>query len=160
MGFNQCRHTCGKAHTVDVWPKITGSMVTDGLVIHSKINASELHFRSINNRPNNDFWQVNQERFFKQISAKQPKYVKAIKEDSSAHKVHIDIYVTSNIFDLVVQVNESYRLQAHLVDNDIVVVIEADTIFGARNGLESLAQIIIFDDVIEQYMVRTNCGCP
>jgi hypothetical protein len=43
--------------------------------------------------------------------------------------------------------NESYRLMVQVESGIVVVKVEAPTYYGARHGLETLAQLIVYDEI-------------
>lgn len=166
MGLVRCRHTCGAGHRglgVDVWPQLTGTIAPDDAaddVIHFQTIALEtLHLRSHNVQTNNDFWAVNFGRVVAQCLAKRLDL--AVNSGArSAHlaNVAVDIWVESSDTRLRIGVNETYGLHVSGVgaNNTITVRVQAPTIFGARHGLESLAQMIIYDDIRDIFLLRTN----
>lgn len=153
IGLNQCRATCNHTDGVDVWPMPTGTTDTYGMVRLTQINSNAMHFRTVNVITGNDFWEVNQQRLYQQIRAKWANNTEPL-GNANAHVTNIDIVVASNDLQLKVNVDETYTLSVNLVENAIVARIEANTIFGARHAIESLAQLIIYDDVTDRLMIR------
>lgn len=153
MGLQLCRHTCGRLNFVDVWPMPTGTVTTGGTVQHRQINSNALYFRTLyRQETTNDFWEVNQNLFLSQVAAKIPRSTTLV-GNSNAASLHIDITINNDDIKLLVKINETYRLSVNQISNDIVVSIEANNIFGARNALETLAQVIIYDDVQQKLLV-------
>lgn len=155
MGLQHCRSTCNfTVGAVDIWPLPTGTIQTSSAEIHwSQINSNAVQFRAVNVNSGNDFWEVNQQRFLRQIRAKMPNDSLPL-GNAEAYAVQIDIVVESNDVKLYIQVDEAYTLSVNLADGAIVARIESTTIFGARHALESLAQLFIYDDVTDRLLVR------
>lgn len=153
MGLQQCRSTCNHTGGLDLWPLPTGTVETNAAISLSQINSNALRFRSVNVNSGSDFWEVNQERLLRQIRAKMPNDT-IPNGNAEVYSVQIDIIVESNDVKLYIQVDETYTLSVNLVGGDIVARIESNTIFGARHALESLAQLIIYDDVTNRLLVR------
>lgn len=65
--------------------------------------------------------------------------------------VYINVTLDSTTINW--QTDENYHLSSNLVDNTLKVFINAQTIFGARHGLESLNQLI------EPYPINANNSC-
>lgn len=68
---------------------------------------------------------------------------------------HLIVNIVSKKLDdiLTLQTDESYKIKASEVDNEIVININASTIFGARHALETLSQLIVFDDIRSELQV-------
>lgn len=122
---------------------------TGGRVQFADIQPTQLHFRSVNIQPSSDFWQINQQRFGQQINAKVPD----LNLTFFGVSVQIDINVRSAEDRLLVGTNETYSVRI-TKDENLIVLIEAETIFGARHGLESVAQLIVYDDVQQRLLMR------
>lgn len=60
----------------------------------------------------------------------------------SNEEVLVHIIVHSNDIDLTWDTNESYRLDIVAKVDQVIVQIDAFTVFGARHGLETLSQLI------------------
>lgn len=82
-------------------------------------------------------------------------FLKNIRKGCRAHctstvandEVFVHIIVHSNEINLSWETNESYRLDiVSKVDHQVIVQIDAFTVFGARHGLETLSQLIAADD--------------
>lgn len=67
----------------------------------------------------------------------------------------IEIDVESDSLELSLNTNEQYELELSSTDNnEIVARITASTYYGARHGLETLSQLIAFDEFTSQLKVR------
>lgn len=153
IGLHHCRATCNHTNGIDIWPIPTGDTETYGLVRLTQINSNNLHIRTVNLNTGNDFWEVNQQRLYQQVRAKWSNNTEPF-GNANGHSIFIDINVASNDMQLKVNVDETYTLSVNLVGNDIIARIEANTIFGARHAIDSLAQLIIYDDVTDRLLIR------
>lgn len=148
MGLLQCRQFCGKTAKVDFWPLATG-YVNSSTVVYSEINYHRIKFNA-NNSPilAKKFWTRNEQRFRKQIRAKYQNG--RVSDDTIGATLSININVEDSNTILNMDTDETYQLTVGL-DRDrrfeIVAKIHAKTIFGARHGLETLSQLIFYDDV-------------
>ena len=58
----------------------------------------------------------------------------------------ISIDISSDVFDLNLETDEHYQLQIFCKDDVNNIKISSPTYFGARHGLETLFQLIYFDN--------------
>lgn len=168
MGLIRCRHTCGVGHRglgIDIWPQLTGTISIDDqfIIDFQPIAPEHLQFRHQNVQTNNDFWTIAHARFKDQISAKRPSARTRNNRNNNLNlaTVVVDIYVENQATSLRIGVNESYRINVSDdgpsgVNKTVTVLIEATTIFGVRHGIETLAQMIIYDDIRDVFLMRSN----
>ncbi|XP_011685543.1 PREDICTED: chitooligosaccharidolytic beta-N-acetylglucosaminidase [Wasmannia auropunctata] len=57
---------------------------------------------------------------------------------------------------LTLETNESYTLRVSMVDQQVEAYITAKTYFGARYAMETLSQLIVFDDLRNKIQVATD----
>lgn len=156
MGLQECRQFCGKTNKIDFWPLATGH-VNSSAAVYSEINHHLIRFRT-NNSPASakNFWLRNEQRFRKQVRAKYPNG--RVMDFISGASLMIDITVeNSNASKLDMNTDETYKLAIGL-DRDsrrfeIVAKINAETIFGARHALETLVQLIFYDDISSKLLI-------
>ncbi|KAK2724945.1 chitooligosaccharidolytic beta-N-acetylglucosaminidase-like [Artemia franciscana] len=72
------------------------------------------------------------------------------------HIVSIDVVVTTEENTLTSETNESYTLSLETNGDKSVVAIVAPTVYGARHGLETLSQLIIYDPEVSAFLVTTQ----
>lgn len=154
MGLIQCRQFCGKANGIDFWPMATGHVNGTG-VTFLEISYRLIRFRTIESPGTpKSFWPSNEQRFRKQIRAKSAKG--RVVEYAGGASLLIDIHVHSSDTKLTMDVDETYKLAIGLDRRyEIVAKIEANTIFGARHALETLSQLIVYDDYTSQLLVSS-----
>lgn len=144
-----CRIFCGDAPGT-IWPKPTGIVKINNII--SRINIAAVRLNVINaSKSNQAFWSSNEERFLDQINRKIPKSVK-IENEGNSLVVNIQVAHPDDL-SLNLKTNESYALSSVESDKDVAVTISADTVFGARHGLETLAQLIVFDDIRNEIQI-------
>ncbi|XP_055689176.1 chitooligosaccharidolytic beta-N-acetylglucosaminidase-like isoform X1 [Lutzomyia longipalpis] len=69
-------------------------------------------------------------------------------------KVRVEFKLAQNNLSLTLDTDESYKLQINGdVEHEIKVLIEGETYFGLRHGLESLAQLIVYDNLQYRYKI-------
>lgn len=69
--------------------------------------------------------------------------------------IEIDVEIES--LELSLETNERYELELSSTDsNELLARISADTYYGARHGLETLSQLIAYDEFTNQLMVRID----
>lgn len=142
-----CRISCGK-QPASLWPQINGLVKLENSTV--RLTPTEFEFTLLKSAKNGAFWKETEYRVRKQIAAKIPKGTK-LGDDGNRLMVMIDIENDDGKLNL--QTNEHYHLD--LYDNTGVVLckIKAETIFGARHALETLSQLIAYDDIQNQLRI-------
>lgn len=150
MGFAWCRETCINSNDINIWPSVQQ--------LHST-KPKYIKIKSIKFRDNNsknamtNFWEDNFDRFNRQLGNKKSK----IKELSDGESdVFIDINVRSENTNLTMETNENYSLEASDDSGSVQISISSESIFGARYALETLIQIIFYDDLSNTLVVSCN----
>lgn len=142
-----------------VWPKVRGS-----IDLHTgqlgAINPDEIRLSAAPVLHHPDFWPQNRERFVRQLRNKVPAGSRHVGHSGQAQSVRIQVLVASAECQIWrPKLDESYRIAATKVSDEggaIQVVINATTIFGARHGLETLSQLVVFDDIRRQLLMPTD----
>lgn len=144
-----CRIFCGDDPGT-IWPKPSGPVTINNII--SRINLAAVRLNVLKpSKANEAFWSANEARFLDQINRKIPK---SIKLDSQGNGLAVNIEVVKpDDLSLTQQTNESYVLSAVESEGNVVVTIKAETVFGARHGLETLSQLVVFDDIRNELQV-------
>lgn len=74
-------------------------------------------------------------------------------------RVAVTFYFFNVLFlvALTLETDESYALNVSTTsDGRISANIKAETFFGARHGLETLSQLVIYDDIRDEIQVSYN----
>lgn len=149
-----CRIFCGDDPGT-IWPKPTGTVQLKNFIARINIGAVRLNVLKPS-KANQEFWTANEERFLSQVKRKVPQSVKL---DNQGIGLVVDIEVTRpDDLSLSLETNEAYVLSANEVDGNVLVKINAETVFGARHGLETLSQLVIFDDIRNELQVSFDLG--
>lgn len=114
----------------------------------ASINPKAVTLCASNTDKHANFWSDNKERFVGQLDNKLPRAVRRHPghlDDGQALSIKVEV---KQLVDRVsTEVDESYSLDGSEALGKVSVLIRAETIFGARHGLETLAQLVVFDDV-------------
>ena len=78
-------------------------------------------------------------------------YVKGHWKKSELFQVSIE--VKSETLTLDFQTDESYKMYLKSNSKEPKVFIQAVTVFGARHALETLSQLITYDDLLNQFRI-------
>lgn len=117
----------------------------------ARISQNEVQFKLVNpNAKSSAFWEANEKRFAQQIKAKIPKSVKMSRDGS---QLLLNIDVKSDDLSLNHETDESYVIRTYENVGVVLVKIAANTIFGARHALETLSQLIVFDNIRNELQV-------
>lgn len=121
----------------------------------ARLSPIEIQFNALNNTGGHDaFWKANEQRFREQLLTKIPAYAKMDYHDGDHLLVMLNIQ--SDNVALNHNTDERYHMEAYENTGVIIVKIRADTIFGARHGLETLAQLIVYDDIRHELQVVSD----
>uniref|UniRef100_A0A182M4F8 Beta-hexosaminidase n=1 Tax=Anopheles culicifacies TaxID=139723 RepID=A0A182M4F8_9DIPT len=137
-----CRLFCGNGAGL-LWPQPSGELKVGNDLAH--IDPDQLSFEWNENFHNLvSLWEANKERFRKQIKTRaQENTVK-----SGGKSVRIKINVEDDSLTLNYATDESYKLTVGAGENgELLATIMAKTFFGARHGLETLSQFVLYDNI-------------
>lgn len=152
-----CRMFCGDSIGT-VWPKPTGPLSFDSSLLHIDRNAIEFEMPPYRHQAN--LWDSNRERFMDLIENKVPN-TKLLKNEGHPMKISIKLETDSTDNDetprLTLDTDESYELEIKTSDDhEVLATINAKNYFGARHGLETLNQLIVYDDIRRELQVVSN----
>lgn len=122
----------------------------------AKIDIASVSLSASNYDDHKRFWDENKNRLLEQIKSKIPRNVKV----EGGKSVRIDVVVETNDAALTMNTNESYKIAAADRDDAIDIKIESPTIYGARHGIETLSQLVVFDDIRRELLVRMTDSNP
>lgn len=140
-----CRIFCG-VDAGTLWPRVNGKISLRAPMFH--LNPKDIHFEFLNKaNPNDQFWLLNEQRFRDQIFRKcSPSYNST--DDGIPLTITIDVKDENT--NLGLTTNEHYQIQTKTQTQQQTVIaanIRAESIFGARHALETISQLIVFDDI-------------
>lgn len=146
--LSTCRIFCG-VDPGTLWPRINGKISLKEPMIRFDQNAIQFSFHN-RAKPDDRFWHINKQRFREQISKKLPPLLN-LTYDGNRLMIIIDVNETSK---LGLSTNEHYQIHGHKEQNAMIVVnITAETIFGARHALETISQLIVFDNIRRELQI-------
>uniref|UniRef100_A0A034VP89 Beta-hexosaminidase n=1 Tax=Bactrocera dorsalis TaxID=27457 RepID=A0A034VP89_BACDO len=148
-----CRLLCGEAKVATVWPKPTGIVHTENFLQHIDVNIIAFEFPKLTKQQT--LWEASKSRFLQQLKSQEIGTVKA-----GGAKLTVIIELGTDIDELpriTLDTDESYKLLIALTkDNDSIARIHSNTYFGARHGLETLSQLIVYDDIRREHQLLTK----
>lgn len=104
-----------------------------------------------------EYWQETTKRFSRVVASKIPSYTTLDVDIINDKKLTIKFDVQLSSLELVMATNESYLIQINQSDeNGILVEIKSISYYGARHGLETLSQLIIFDEFSKKFVMLQN----
>lgn len=148
VSLSVCRLYCdGEFGTV--WPRPTGDFRLGNNLI--RVNPAAIEFQwGKRYEALNKYWEGSVERFRDQLL----KNATGEEIRSGGKKVAVKVDVGGDSLVLNHETDESYKLAIHGGEDDQVqVTIEAANYFGARHALETLAQLMVFDDIRNELQV-------
>lgn len=129
-----------------LWPKPTGKTSVGNTMVHIDPSKIEIHgYR-------HEYYNVAKERFLRQITARYSDDADVINKDGKPFTVNIVTDEGDDVGKLVLETDESYKLRI----NENEAYITAKTFYGARHALETLAQLIVYDDIRRELQVVGN----
>lgn len=147
-----CQIFCG-IDPGTLWPRVNGNISLSRPMI--SISASKIQFNFAGNtNEDTEFWQINKQRFHDQISKKIP-FATDLIDTETELIIYID--VKSDDINLNFNTNEEYKINTITEGEETVKVsIEAETIFGARHAIETVSQLIAFDNIRNELQIVGN----
>lgn len=168
MNMNECRLTCGKFGVL--WPKPNHVEMGKKVVhfvpkdLHFKLPATQQEVATLLGKGIEVFVE-NLMRNHPRFDAEAPSRRNSDFLFASRAATH-DVIVTINVTEqrptyLTLNTSvEAYKLQVNspAPHNSILVYIEAESYFGIRNGLETLSQLIAYDDAENNLMIVNHAS--
>lgn len=96
-----------------------------------------------------EYYNIAKERFLRQIAAKYTEQTDAINKDGKDFTINIITSEENNVQKLTLETDETYKLTV----NGNEAYIKASSFYGARHALETLAQLIVYDDIRRELQV-------
>eukprot|EP00088_Acartia_fossae_P031560 TRINITY_DN3242_c0_g1_i11.p1 TRINITY_DN3242_c0_g1~~TRINITY_DN3242_c0_g1_i11.p1 ORF type:complete len:644 (-),score=150.03 TRINITY_DN3242_c0_g1_i11:691-2586(-) len=159
IGLNECKMTCGEFGVV--WPQPLAMQKSNEVV---RFIPQDVRFTSITGGDAvvnmvNKFSEIFQEYLL--MKSSDYKYYKVdpfnTKPFISDTKIEISVAVTDEDVSLTSNVDESYKLEIMSSDKSkrdlFKVKVTAQTYYGARHALETLSQMIGYDDLSDTLMI-------
>lgn len=142
-----CRLYCNE-DLGTVWPKPTGKVSLSNDVV--KINPADIKFKTENFKKEPAYWDMATERF---IGMQQKKLPKKYSIKSGGKILTIETAADSDDMTFDLETYEGYKLKISENDSGVHVVISAKNFYGARNALETLSQLIVYDNIRNEILI-------
>ncbi|KAI7815264.1 chitooligosaccharidolytic beta-N-acetylglucosaminidase, partial [Rhyzopertha dominica] len=150
LSLSACRLFCGSYG--NLWPKPTGEFNIGNYLVHLNINSMDISAPS--EAKTTDLILSAWKRFTQQIAALIPSGV----NPSGGRSLLVNFIISNTSLDrLTWETDESYNLTVkETSDGRINATIMATNFFGARHGLETLNQLVIFDDLRDEVQIARD----
>lgn len=164
ISFPVCRLLCSDTIGT-IWPKPSGPVKIEPQIV--QVDQRKITFQQT---PANaiplKYWDVNVNRFRETLRNKIPSYEK-IEKDGHGLEVMViigdpqssnnDDGMKTRLHRLTLDSDEQYHLIVNTTDDlNVRATIEANSFFGARHGLETLAQLIVYDDIRRELQIASK----
>ncbi|KAI4469177.1 beta-hexosaminidase [Holotrichia oblita] len=148
LSLSACRLFC--SNYANLWPRPNGKMTIGNFLARLNVNSIDVLGPS-GDTPINDRVRKAAARF-KDIIDKKELYGN---RTSGGKSLEVKLQISNpEILRLALDLDESYTLNvAETKDGRIHAIITANNYFGARHGLETLAQLIIYDDIRDEFQI-------
>lgn len=154
LSFAECNFLC--LNYAGVWPQPTQAFNVTNL---TEIDITKFTYTTTENTTVADLVASAFELFIKKVKKLLPcKAFLTSNETSEKTVVHVNFDITDQEVDqLTFGVSESYRLDSTVVAPNILsVTVSAGSFFGARHALETLAQLVVYDDLRKRTLFPTE----
>lgn len=168
-GLTTCRMVCNENDVGTLWPYPSGSVYVSRDLIRIDLNSIKFKTESFKGEP--EYWEMAETRFMemqqkKTSSKRQPSSsenqltIEVIAESDDMSESKVCYREESNCIihpdkDFTFSTDESYRLTIAKISgsNSIRALITAINFYGARHGLETLSQLIVYDDIRNEVLI-------
>lgn len=146
LGLNACFLRCYEFGTL--WPRPRNIISWNNTLLNINRNSIQIRHSLHENHTKN--WDESMERFNGILDARVGQHDLRDGE----HGLTIEIEVESDSLELNLETNEQYELELSPTDGNVLLArISAESYYGARHGLETLSQLIAFDEFTNQLKV-------
>ncbi|XP_055382720.1 chitooligosaccharidolytic beta-N-acetylglucosaminidase-like [Condylostylus longicornis] len=142
-----CKLFCGE-DIGTLWPKPSGPIKLGTYMAH--INIKKVIFDYPRIAEHLEMWYESKNRLMEQIYAQIPD-MEFLKDEGRL--LNIKLCVQNNSIQLTWNTDESYSLNITIGNNEVFAEINAKTYFGARHGLETLSQLIVYDNIRNEIQI-------
>ncbi|KAI5632375.1 glycosyl hydrolase family 20, catalytic domain-containing protein [Phthorimaea operculella] len=151
LSLESCKMLCNDYGFL--WPSPTG--VSDLGKTLSEVNIDNINIHTLKEGNASDLIKAAGQRFMDIVWMVIPK-----DSNSPATGKSLDVYLINknpHYQEFSLDMDESYELKVQPVSNDkLNATITANTFFGVRHGLETLSQVIFYDEISEQLLMITD----
>ncbi|XP_039295029.1 chitooligosaccharidolytic beta-N-acetylglucosaminidase [Nilaparvata lugens] len=147
ISLNVCKLKCGDPPGA-LWPLPNGHVSIHDRII--PINPNNINIESVSANNKDIDWKVG--KLFLEL---RKSFLTRIVSEATTRDARAEgngLIIRLQVHDTIsgrptLDMDESYHLHVDTVDNKIVANIEAQSYFGSRHGLETLSQLVAYDDV-------------
>lgn len=150
-----CRLFCGSTIGT-LWPKPTGVVKLEPLM--RQVDLANIEFQVPGTAKRDKLWKATEKRWMDVLKAKIPNR-KILTKGGYQFTVVINTPDTGDSPRLTLDTDESYLLQIGSGNQGQVLAnISANSFFGARHALETLNQLVVYDDIRREVQVAANAS--
>uniref|UniRef100_A0A0A1WSJ6 Beta-hexosaminidase n=1 Tax=Zeugodacus cucurbitae TaxID=28588 RepID=A0A0A1WSJ6_ZEUCU len=148
-----CRLFCGDNVPGTIWPRPSGLVNFDSYML--TIDPDNIQFSVPTLSKQAHLWVAIKERFMQLLYASVPNK-NVLKK--GGRQLIVNVELPSTLADVVpkltLDTDESYTLQISSSNNSAATAtISASNYFGARHGLETLSQVMVYDDIRRELQI-------
>ncbi|TDG45450.1 hypothetical protein AWZ03_008073 [Drosophila navojoa] len=148
-----CRLFCG-SDIGTLWPKPTGVVQLEPLM--RQVDVANIEFQMPGTKDN--LWKSAEQRWLDLLEAKVPN-PKILKKGGYQLNIIVNTADAGAPMRLQLNTDESYALSIGSNSaGQVTANITANSFFGARHGLETLSQLIVYDDIRREVQVVANAS--
>lgn len=153
LSLAECNILC--LDYASVWPQPTGNISIENLTL---INPSAFSYSSEENTTISSLVKAAFGIFTSQFRLQMPCRAFLRNSSSNATSVQVQFQIADQDTEqLTFGTNESYSVEGHAVDDGTInITITAQTFFGARHALETLSQLVIYDDLRKRTLLPAS----
>ncbi|XP_014088796.2 chitooligosaccharidolytic beta-N-acetylglucosaminidase [Bactrocera oleae] len=148
-----CRLFCGDGVPGTIWPRPNGLVNFDNYML--TIDPDNIQFNLPTLSKQAHLWAASKERFIQMLYAGVPNK-NVLRKGGRPLTVTVELQSTLDdvVPKLTLDTDESYTLQISSSNNSAATAtIIAGNYFGARHGLETLSQVLIYDDIRRELQI-------
>uniref|UniRef100_A0A0K8W4A2 Beta-hexosaminidase n=1 Tax=Bactrocera latifrons TaxID=174628 RepID=A0A0K8W4A2_BACLA len=153
ISLSVCRLFCGDGVPGTIWPRPSGLVNFDNYML--TVDPDNIQFILPTLSKQAHLWAASKERFMQTLYAGVPNK-NVLKKGGRPLIVTVELQSTLDdvVPKLTLDTDESYTLQISSGNNSAATAtITANNYFGARHGLETLSQVLIYDDIRRELQI-------
>lgn len=148
-GLPACHLQCEEYGTL--LPRPTGKVDINREIIGVNVSAIEFILPTFASQQR--YWTETVDRFYRVLDSK----IETAGEDlDGKYTMIVKIIVDEENLTMDLSTIERYKLSITWTRAEILVEVTAKSYFGARHGIESLSQLIVFDDLSDQFVMPSR----
>lgn len=153
QGLFHCRLFCDANRMGTVWPLPTGDIEISSNAVN--VDPDKIVFITSSFKANEEHWKIAETRFLEMVKKK---HQKKYPLKSGGAKLTIEVVADTDAMKFDYATSEGYKLTVDKSNNDFKATIKAANFYGSRHGLETLSQLIIFDEIKSEFLLVEKCA--